>query len=150
MPTLVYPNRLDIDIVKEVYDDTNFVFTVLVTDQWGNPVPGAIISGTWDETAITAGATDGSGRYTFTVAAKLVASGSPGKTLAITASHIGYYDGQSSTEIAVDPAAVEKSTGGHDVAGIPGTSIWLISIVSAVAIVYLAKMLNKKKKYIER
>jgi hypothetical protein len=136
-------------IVKGIYTETTFTLTVSVWDQFGMPVDGALISGTWDGAAITSGLTSGGGLYTFSVSAILVEPGNPGKFLNLNADAMGYAPGSMSDEIAVDPAAVQEGGEGEP-PGIPGASIFLIGIVSAISVIYIAKVISKKRKLPDR
>jgi len=102
VPTLILPNLLYIDHIKEEYTQDTFYFTVAVKDCLGNPIIGALVTGTWGGIPIIGVIDNLDGTYSFTVSSVFVSTSDPGIILSLTASKLGYADGHLDTEIAVE------------------------------------------------
>ena len=122
VPTLILPNFLTIWILQSIYTNTTFSVTIGVTNIYGDPRPGAMITGTWDGVALQQGVNitpNGDGSFDINITARLVPPGSDPKWLNLTASEIGYTNGTLNTGIAVDPDTVKKEpTGDGDGDGV--------------------------------
>lgn len=165
VPSVNPPNMLDIDIIKQVFNDTKFEFTVLVTDWSNTPVQGASVDYDWNNGGGTsAGTTDANGEVSFIVDAVLVQPADDPVPLNLTASMQGYSDGHLDVLLKVDPEAVgdsspsseeeeeddekDKDGDGDDDAtlGVPGPSFFLIGLASTLAAVFIALRISKKRR----
>ncbi len=105
VPTYIMPNRLLIELIKSIYTDSTFYFTIRVLDLWGNQMDGCEINGKWGTYQIQVGditpTGGGSGKYSLALPAKHVNQGDPAIWLNLTA-HLGpYANGTLKTQIAV-------------------------------------------------
>ena len=175
VPTLYIPNILHINIINQVFTNTTFLIVIEVVDYLGAPIDAANIAGSWNSIALTAQniTINGDGTYDINITAKLVAKGDPGLPLSLTASMIGYADGILNTEIAVDPYTVNsvKDSGDDvvvddddddkandddddDAAGgdfaIPAPGFIMVGTISAIAMIFIAVYLSKRKQFFER
>ncbi|TFG29671.1 MAG: hypothetical protein EU532_02725 [Promethearchaeota archaeon] len=161
VPTLVLPNFLMITILESVYTDTLFYVQIRLSDFMGYAVSGAMITGTWNGTAILQDniTVNTDGTFNITLEAILIAPDDPSINLSLTAIKKGYAPGTLNTEISVDPEAVSKNStspppspsdgdsdsDGKEESSIPVSTLIVLGSIVALAVISVVILTIRKR-----
>jgi len=148
-----------VEIVNDTFTEDGFEMILKLLNGTGHGVPDANIQYLWNGINFTGNSTDlTGGLYRLNFTAITVAPGDPGILLNMTINKTGYTGRIYERYIAVDPEAIDKDGQGPTPppddtppdttppGGIPGPSIFLIGIVSVMALIYVVKSNSKRRK----